>query len=244
MVSVEFAAKASNNHVTSAHPLLKPNADSLSDSDVPSRLIAAATKLYGDHGCHAVSARQIIKHAGVLNDAAIRYYFGGKHDLLRACLHAIAAEFQPVFASGQAELAARKLAADKPPITARHVITALFKSFVSCYQQNSAALKLMARLMREEGEEGQRLQTEELGDILWWLENQLTEVLPGKSPKAIRLHSTLAITVIINGLVDQQLISTLPAAAAGRPDYPLDIDELGQGFIEFLTVGVAGPSAI
>jgi len=226
------------------HSLLKPSAAPLSDSDVPARLIAAATELYGDRGCHAVSARQIIKHAGVLNDAAIRYYFGGKHELLRACLHAIATEFQPIFVSGQAELTARKLAANKSPITARHVITALFKSFVSCYQQNSAALKLMARLMREEGQEGQRLQTEELGDILWWLEVQLSDVLPDKSPKAIRLHSILAITVIINGLVDQQLISTLPAGAAGRPEYPLDIHELGQGFIEFLTVGVAGASSI
>jgi DNA-binding transcriptional regulator YbjK len=45
-------------------------------------LIKKAIELYGERGCQAVSGREIIRQAGILNEAAIRYYFGNKQGLL------------------------------------------------------------------------------------------------------------------------------------------------------------------
>jgi AcrR family transcriptional regulator len=214
------------------------------NDDVPAKLLKTAIRLYAEHGCHAVSARQIIKEAGVLNDAAIRYYFGNKKDLLRACVKDVAANINPVMQQVFNQLQARKADTTKPPITARHVVTALFQGFILLHHKNTASLTFIARMLREEGVEGQRMQVEELGEVQWRFEDELTAVLPDKSAKAIRLHTVLGVTTMINGLVDQALFSTLPAKASGRQEYPLSIDELGQGFVDFLTLGIAGTATI
>jgi AcrR family transcriptional regulator len=214
------------------------------NSDVPERILDAAIRLYGEHGCDAVSARQIIKQAGVLNDAAIRYYFGAKQDLLRACVQKIASEIQPIMRQAFDELDARKVNPSKDPISPEHVITAVFKGFATLNFKNAAALKLMSRMMREEGTSGQKMQIEEIGMVLWRFEDELAAVLPNKSTKAIRLQAVLGITVMINALVDHELFSTFPAAAAGREEYAFEIEELAQGFIDFLTGGIGGPAKI
>ena len=230
--------------MTAAYSPLKTNAESLSDSDVPARLITAAIKLYGEQGCQAVSARQIIKEANILNDAAIRYYFGNKQDLLRVCVKAVAAEAQPVIKQVFDDLHARKADSSKPAIGTRQVITALVSLFATLHQKNPAAVKLMARMIREEGPSGQQMQVEELGEFVWRFEDELAAVLPEKSAKALRLQTVLCIIVVINALVDQELFNTLPAEAAGRDDHPLTLNEMSAGFIDFLAVGISGAASI
>jgi hypothetical protein len=109
------------------------------------------------------------------------------------------------------QLQARQDDTTKPPISARHVVTALFQGFILLHHKNTASLTFIARMLREEGVEGQRMQVEELGEVQWRFEDELTAVLPDKSAKA-----------------------------SGRQEYPLNIDELGQGFVDFLTLGIAG----
>jgi len=48
------------------------------------RIIAAALRIFGDHGYDQASTRQIAASAGV-NPPALQYYFGGKEGLHRAC---------------------------------------------------------------------------------------------------------------------------------------------------------------
>ena len=223
---------------------LKANTNVASDnSDVPAKLLETAIRLYGEQGCQAVSVRQIIKEAGVLNDAAVRYYFGNKQDLLRACVKGVALELRPIMQQAFADLDERKADASKPTVSARHVVAALFYGFAVLHAENSAASKLIARMVREEGAEGQQMQVEELGDIMWRFEDELAAVLPEKSAKAIRLQAVLAFHAMINGLVDHELYSTYPART-GQEEHPLTADELSQGFIDFLTLGIAGPASI
>jgi hypothetical protein len=61
--------------------------------------------------------------------------------------------------------------------------------------------------------------------------NRITDAnnddVPAKLLKtAIRLHTLLGVTTMVNGLVDQALFSPLPAKASGRQEYPLSINEL------------------
>jgi AcrR family transcriptional regulator len=218
------------------------------NSEVPAKLINAAIRLYGDHGCHAVSARQIIKEAKVLNDAAIRYYFGKKEDLLRHCLQAIGAELRPIMQQAWSELDALKNASNSPFGDTRAVVTAMFAGLQQLYVNNPAAVKLLARVVREEGAAGQKMQMQALGDMVWRFEDELAVALavtqPKKTRAAIRLHAVLCITFSLFGLVDQDLMSSLPASEAGREDYPLTNRELASGFIDFLVTGVAGPSGL
>ncbi|MFC3999330.1 TetR/AcrR family transcriptional regulator [Nocardiopsis sediminis] len=47
-------------------------------------LLAAAERLFAEHGIHAVANRQISEAAGQGNNAAVGYHFGTKADLVRA----------------------------------------------------------------------------------------------------------------------------------------------------------------
>lgn len=47
-------------------------------------LLAAAERLFAEHGVHAVANRQISAAAGQGNNAAVNYHFGTKADLVRA----------------------------------------------------------------------------------------------------------------------------------------------------------------
>jgi AcrR family transcriptional regulator len=47
-------------------------------------LLAAAERLFAEHGVHEVANRQISQVAGQGNNAAVNYHFGAKNDLIRA----------------------------------------------------------------------------------------------------------------------------------------------------------------
>lgn len=215
-------------------------AEKLVGDDVPTRLIENAISLYGERGCHAVSAREIIREAGVLNEAAIRYYFGSKQDLLEACLQSIADELEPLMQRRWSDLEARKAA---QPLTVSGIVTAILSCLIELQLQHGSAMQLLARMIREEGAAGQDLLLKAMGDMIWRFEKELAEVLPEKSPKALRLHTFLAFNSIINGLVDQGLLNRLPATETGSEFYQLEPDELMRGFIAYVSAGISSSAS-
>src|SRR5271163_4162490 len=54
------------------------------------RIVAAALKLFGEHGFEGASTRDIAKNAGV-NAPALQYYFDNKEGVYLACVEYIAA---------------------------------------------------------------------------------------------------------------------------------------------------------
>lgn len=54
--------------------------------DTRERLILAAEKLFGEHGIHGVTLKQINEAAGQRNESALHYHFGSKASLLEAIL--------------------------------------------------------------------------------------------------------------------------------------------------------------
>src|SRR5258708_18946190 len=53
-------------------------------SSTQEAILAAAERLYAEHGMFAVSNRQVSEAAGQGNNAAVGYHFGTKTDLVRA----------------------------------------------------------------------------------------------------------------------------------------------------------------
>lgn len=212
------------------------NSKELND-DVPSRLIDTAIALYGERGCHAVSARQIIRDAGVLNEAAIRYYFGGKQGLLRACVQSIATELAPITEEHWQVFEAKKTAGNA---TVNDVVTAAFGAMLELYLQHASAVQLLARMMREEGIEGQKLQLEEMGATIARFEEGLAAVLPEMSAKDCRLNALMSIYNMINGVVDQDLLSRVPATRAGEEPYQLEPGELMEKFVNYISAAIRG----
>ena len=62
-----------------------------SDSDIPRRLIEAASEVFAQHGYAGTRVREIVRAADV-NLASVNYYFGGKEGLYAATLKELAAE--------------------------------------------------------------------------------------------------------------------------------------------------------
>lgn len=209
------------------------------DSDVPERLIATATEQFGMHGTHAVSLREIQRKAAVLNEAAVRYYFKNRLGLLDACLASVADQFAPIIDQAWMELDQLQQANELEP---RHVVSAFVFSFYSLWLENESGVQLVARMIREEAAAGQDLLLKHFGDVIWRIEARMCELLPQKSPTALRLHCFLAINNIVNGMVDQGLLWRLPAINQGEGLYSLAQDRLAQGFIDYVTAGVCSAS--
>lgn len=54
--------------------------------DTRQRLIVEAERLFGEHGIHGVTLRDINKAAGQRNESALHYHFGSKHALIMAIM--------------------------------------------------------------------------------------------------------------------------------------------------------------
>ena len=133
-------------------------------ADVQKRLIRTAIDQYGHRGTQ-VSLRAIQREAGVLNEAAIRYYFGSKDGLLDACMASLAARFIPV----AERMIAQSLAdGDGQKVTVRDVAVVLVGAFYTLQLSDAAGIKLIARMIREEGKTGQDLLVKHLRPSGCW----------------------------------------------------------------------------
>lgn len=68
-------------------------------------LLTAAERLFAERGVYAVSHRQIVQAAGQGNNAAVRYHFGTKADLIRAISRRHAEEMEHIRARMLADIA-------------------------------------------------------------------------------------------------------------------------------------------
>ncbi len=207
----------------------------LSDVDVPQRLVLTAIAEFGARGTQAVSGREIQRKAGVLNEAAVRYYFKSRHGLLDACLAHIIAEFDPIIDEAWVELAGLR---QEGALTVKVVVRALVVAFHTYWQQHAAGVQLVARLIREEGEVGQDMLIRRFGHVIWRFEDELSALLPGKPAQTLRLHSFLAINNIVNGMVDQTLLWQLPGTQSQQAHFSMSQESLAQGFIDYVSAGL------
>lgn len=202
---------------------------------VAERLIRSAIELYGHRGTQAVSTREIQRHAAVLNEAAVRYYFGGKTGLLDACLGRVASAYGVIADEAWAVLTEKRKLNE---CDVEDVVTALVVTFHLLREQDPAAVQFVARMIREEGETGQDLLLKHFGTLIWRLERDLAALLPHKSATALRFHVFLAINSTVNGMVDQGLLWRLPSTARSSASFSLSATQLTRGFVAYVAAGL------
>lgn len=204
--------------------------------DVPHRLIDTAIRLYGEKGTQGVSLREITRQAGVLNESAVRYYFGNKQGLLDAVMCSIRDELEPM---QKPELARLQMEMDKGRLDVASVMTGFSAPLLSLHVRDPARVKLMARMIREEGSAGQDLLLKHFGPVIWVTESFLRKLLPDKDPDILRLHFFLAINNLLNGLCDMSLLWRLPAVEDPEGHFHLSEGDLIRHFMAYLVAGVS-----
>ncbi len=202
--------------------------------EVAFRLVKTAIALFGEKGT-SVSLREIQRKAGVLNEAAIRYYFGNREAFIEACIQDVSDRYDKIAARAWDDFNQKKAAR---PITVRDICTVLIKSFYFFLIEDRSSVWFMARLIREEGDFGQDLLIRYFGSMIWRLEEEIRRVIPDKPPKLVRLHLFLAINSSLNGMVDQALLWRLPDLQGNDNGFRLDFEEFSHGFISYISAGI------
>ena len=202
--------------------------------EVASRLIKTAITLFGEKGT-GVSLREVQRQAGVLNEAAIRYYFGNREAFMEACIQDVSERYDRVAARAWEGFNQKKAV---QPVTIKDVSTVLVKSFYLFLMEDRSSVWFMARLIREEGDFGQDLLIRYFGSMIWRLEEEIRLIIPEKPPKLVRMHLFLAINSSLNGMVDQALLWRLPDLDGKENSFRMDFDEFANGFISYISAGM------
>lgn len=209
-----------------------------SNASTQQKLIESAIHLYAEYGTKGVSLRQIVRHANVANDAAVRYHFKNKEGLVAAVVQHIGEMLVPNWSNNIAMLARDQ---DRSEAMIRRIVLGELM-VMSALRYRSRLGKnasiVLARLIREEGRYGQTLLIDMVKEPMIEAERILCECMPQKSPKAIRLHHFLAINSILNGLVDQHLLKNLPDPDSPEQPMVLKPTELLEGFVSYVTAGL------
>ena len=185
-----------------------------------------------------ISLREITRQADIRNEAAVRYYFGGKDGLLDACLARSAALLDPLQEEAMQTL--RGMEAEQG-ITVRNVVMAEFYPMAMLFESSdfgASCIRFMARMIREEEEAGQRMLIKHTMRRIMEIETYLRHLLPHKTPHKIRFHHFLAINSMLNGLADKELLTVLPPVSPREESFSLSKQELVEGFVEYLVAGV------
>jgi AcrR family transcriptional regulator len=213
---------------------MKLSTEKNSGDEVATRLVQTAISLFGEKGT-STSLREVQRKAGVLNEAAIRYYFGNREAFLEACIRDISKRFELITSIVWKEFNEKKAL---HPVTTADVSTVLVKSFYLFLLEDKASVWLMARMIREESDFGQDLLIRYFGDFIWALEDEIRELMPQKAHQMVRMHLFLAINNTLNGMVDQDLLWRLPDLEGKKSNFRLDYEEFAKGFISYISAGI------
>lgn len=208
------------------------------------KLVRTAIRAYARSGIHGVSLREIVRRSGMKNEAAVRYHFGSKRNLLSACVASVADAMKPI---ESAAIETLQMLHRERRITVRDVMIAEFTPMSTYFEQSAFGIDsicFLARMIREEGPAGQDMLLSAFMSGILVAEHYLAELLPEKSPRAIRFHNFLAMNSMLNGLADQGLLERLPSPSDPAKGLLLDKDEQTAGFIDYVTAGVSTASAI
>lgn len=211
-------------------------------ADGAERLVRTAIRAYARSGTHGVSLREIVRRSGMKNEAAVRYHFGNKHNLLTACLRSVAEALKPIEIAAIKELELLRL---ERKITVRDVMVAEFTPMSTYFEQSAFGVDSICFLARTARDEGAAFQDMILAAFMSGIlvaERYLAELLPDKSPRAIRFHNFLAINSMLNGLADQSMLERVPCPNNPGQVLRLAKDEQLAGFIDYVTAGVSAAS--
>ncbi|GEM_PF-648846 len=212
--------------------------DKNSGTDTRTQLILTGIRLFAEFGTKGKSLREVIRASGNKNEASIRYYFKNREGFIAAIVEYISDRLEPLQKQAWDKLIQLEGERALEPID---VLRAEFLPLLLLYfsgDDGVDAMRVVARLVREEHELGQDMLIGVMGKQLFLCENKLAELLPDKPPRALRFQHFLAINSMVNGLSDKELIFRLQ-----DPENPEERMAMGDvtmfaGFMRYVTAGV------
>lgn len=170
------------------------------------RLLRKALALFAQDGLKAVSLRRIVSAAGGANPSALHYHFGNRWALVTEIA-------EQIFARLRGQTLSALHALDARPHNIREVLEALYLPVMRLREEGAGgrdAVRFLARLSWEFGEEGQALSGAGLAESAEACLQHLLPLLPHKSADEVRFHLLLTMTNVFHGLADLEYMEAVP----------------------------------
>lgn len=213
-----------------------------SDAPAPAKLIDTAVKLYGQHGIHGISLRQISRAAGSANNYAVQYHFGSAAGLIRAIMEEHIPKLEAMREQMLAEAERQNRLSDTPAlvdILYRPLIEYVDGQGERSYARFVLALSSTPAGVRHLGEVSHLLSAS--ARALALLYAAIPNVPPALLRERLRLIGIMFLSSIFNrtslfggdamdeALVDNVLAMATAAVVAPVPDSLPDLGERAEG---------------
>lgn len=179
-------------------------------ADTREKLILVAIRLFAEQGFAGVSMRTVNSAAGTRNSSAVHYHFGNKSGIIKAVFDKLEAQMRPLFDRLIADLGAR-LEQDK--LRVEDVVMAVQLPFWVLYNtpgHGKHAVKLLARLIQEGGQEMQELYNGYIQEPAAGLYELLHRLLPAKPETQLRFQLIHCLMATISGMATIDLLGNTP----------------------------------
>jgi AcrR family transcriptional regulator len=195
-------------------------------TDTPSRLVAAAERLFAEGGEPATSLRAVARLAHA-NPAAVHYHFGGRDELLRAVLQR---HLRPL-AERRLRLLAEADLGGQADLTVARIVEALVRP----------DLELLAKLRKHRVEIARLIGRDLLADApadpaVERALPRLAAALPEVDPAELGVRLAL-VRVLVAGL-----FAAAPAPGGPGPLAAVDVDDQVRRMVTFVAAGLVAPS--
>ncbi|KHK97870.1 hypothetical protein LK09_10070 [Microbacterium mangrovi] len=191
-------------------------------------ILAAAERLFAEHGISAVPLRDIGIEAGQRNHAAVQYHFGDREELVKAIMEARGAESEAV----RTDIVAGLMIGGEVPRVA-DVVAAFVQPLAIHIQPENHYLAFLSMLITEQGGyEG--LEGVHTGGSVISLRALLARLVPDVPVAVLDERWWVTLTSSVHTLARYQA-----AQARRAPSIPLDV--LITDLIAYLSAGLVAP---
>ncbi|MFT4052811.1 MAG: TetR family transcriptional regulator [Microbacterium sp.] len=196
------------------------------------RILAAAERVFAEHGIAAAPLRDIGIAAGQRNHAAVQYHFGDRDELVRALME---------YRGGESEVSRAGIVADLVLEGSRPTVSDVLSAFIwplaIHLQEDNHYLAFLSRLVVEEGGyEGLVGVDVHAGSSVLTLRALLGRLVPHVPEAVLDERWQVALTSAVQTLARYQ------AAQQKREHLPVTLEVLIADLIAFLGTGIVAPS--
>lgn len=195
------------------------------------RILAAAEKVFAEHGIAAAPLRDIGVAAGQRNHAAVQYHFGDRDELVRALME---------YRGGESEASRAGIVADLMLDSSRPTVADVLSAFIwplaIHLQEDNHYLAFLSRLVVEEGGyEGLVRVHVHAGASVIALRALLGRLVPETPEPVLDERWQVALTSAVQTLARYQ------SARQQRERLPMSLEVLIEDLIAFLAAGIVAP---
>lgn len=212
------------------------------DDDPRERILAAAQRVFLEHGFELATVREITLQAEV-NVSAINYYFGSKDELLGAVLDRIMQPYTE--ARVNALVHAERLAGPQGPSLAQ-IVEALIRPMVELSRDTTGSrplTRLIQQIRARPNEGTSRFFTQRVDPSVFQFINAFQRALPHLGRADIFWRYNFAIGAVMQVLIDSDPVTFRLKRLSGDLCDTGDEEEIIAQLVAFVSAGFLAPSA-